>query len=164
MICLISSPSAIPSIACCLLNSDLAFVISLSVFASAIRHWLWYWASSAVISTSAYAVNNPGFWSRVAISRSLVSDWTVLAVDTLPSNLSQKKHVFNGAIDVANLDCVLHWLTHSYVSLCVRLRTLFSVMTQVFAMMLNGFLVQSQCLHRHLTGLGQCPQVRRTFQ
>ena len=150
--------------ACCLLNSDLAFVISLSVFASAVRHWLWYWASSAGICPSGYSANNPGFWSRVAISQSLVSDWIAVAVDTLPFNLSQKKHVFNGAIDVANLDCVLHWLTHSYVSLCVRLRTLFSFMTQVFAIMLNGSLVQSQCLHHHLTGLGQCPHVRRRFQ
>ena len=99
-----------------------------------------------------------------AVSHSMVSDVIMLAVDTVPSNLSQKKHVFNGAIDVANLDCVLHSLTYSYVSLWMRLRTLFSFMTQVFAMMLNGSLVQSQCLHRHLMGLGQYPQVRKRFQ
>ena len=154
--------SALLSMACCLLDPDLAFVISLSVLASIVRHSLWYWTSSAGISSSAYSVNNPGFWSGVAISCSLVSDWILLAVDTLPSNLSQKKHVFNGAIDVANLDCVLHWLTHSYVSLCVRLRTVFSFIPQVFAMMFNGSLVQSQCLHRHLVILLVCVNVHRS--
>ena len=93
------SPTFIPSMAC-LLYSDLAVVIVLSVFARAAKHWLWYCASSAVISPSAH---NSCFRSRVAISHSLVSDWIVLAVDTLPFNLLEKKHVFNGAIDVTNL-------------------------------------------------------------
>ena len=118
MILMIISSSAIPSMACCLLNSDLAFVIVISVFARAVRRWLWYRASSAVISPSAY---NSCFGSRVAISHSVVSDWIMLAVDTLPFNLLEKKHVFNEAIDVTNLEHVLHWLTDSCLNELVAL-------------------------------------------
>ena len=94
----------------CLLNSDLAFVIVLSVFVNPVKRWLWCPASSAVIYPSAY---NSHVGSRVVISHSRVSDLIVLAVDTLPFNLLEKKHVFNGAIDVTNLEHVLHWLADS---------------------------------------------------
>ena len=161
---MISSPINIPPMACSMRNSDLGFVF---VFARAVRHCLWYQASRAVISSIAFFAHNTWFWSCVAISHSLLSDWIVLDLDTLPSNLSQMKHVFSGAIDVTNLDCVLHWLWHSYVSLCWRLLALSSVKVQVnklCAMMLNGSLIQPQCLPRHLTGMGQCPQVVKTFK
>ena len=164
MIYMISSPIIIPPMACSMLNSDLGFVF---VFARAVRHCLWYRASRAVISLIAYFANNTWFWSHVAISHSLLSDWIVLDLDTLPSNLSQMNHVFSGAIDVANLDRVLHWLWHSYVSLCLRLLALSSVKVQVnklCAMMLNGSLIQPRCLPHHLTGMGQCPQVVKRFK
>ena len=137
------------------------------VFARTVRHCLWYRASRAVISPIAYFANNTWFWSRVAISHSLLSDWIVLDLDTLPSNLSQMKHVFSGAIDVANLDRVFHWLWHSYLSLCLHLLALSSVKVQVnklCAMMLNGSLIQPQCLPHHLTGMGQCPEVVKRFK
>ena len=67
------------------------------------------------------------FWSRVAISHSLLSDWIVLDLDTLPSNLSQMKHVFSGAIDVAILNRVLHWLWHFNMSHCAYVYLLFPV-------------------------------------
>ena len=111
--------------------------------------------------------NNPWFWTHVAISHFLVSGGIVLDWATLPPHLSQMKHVFNGVIDVVNLDCVLHWLTHSYVSLCLRLLALSSFKAHVnkfCAMMLNGSLIQPQCLPHHLTGLGQGPQVVRRFK
>ena len=161
---MISSPIMIPPMACYMLNSDLGFVF---VFARAVRHYLWYRASRAVFSPIAYFANNTWFWSRVAISHSLLSDWIVLDLDTLPSNLSQMKHVFSGAIDMANLDRVLHWLWHSYVSLCLCLLALSSVKVQVnklCVMMLNGSLIQPQCLHHHLTDMGQCPQVVKRFK
>ena len=164
MIYMISSPIIIPPIACSMLNSDLGFVF---VFARAVRHCLWYRASRVVISPIAYFANNTWFWSRVAISHSLLYDWIVLDLDTLPCNLSQMKHVFSGAIDVANLDRVLHWLWHSYVSLCLRLLALSSAKVQVnklCAMTLNGSLTQPQCLPLHLTGMGQCPQVVKRFK
>ena len=141
MIYMTSSPIIIPPMACSMLNSDLGFVF---VFARAVGHCLWYRASKAVISPIAYFANNPWFWSHVAISHSLFSDWVVLDLDTLPSNLSQMNNVFSGAIDVANLDRVLHWLWHSYVSPCLRLLALSSVKVQVnklCAMMLNGSLI-----------------------
>ena len=164
MIYMISTPITTPPMASSLLNADLAFVF---VFARAVRHWLWYRASRAVISPSDYFANNPWFWIRVAISHYLLSDGIVLDLATSPPNLSPMKHVFNGAIDVANLDCVLHWLVHSYVSLCLHLLALSSVKAQVnnfFAMMLNGFVIQPQCLPHHLTGLGQVPQVVKRFK
>ena len=147
-----------------LFGSYLAFVF---VFARAVWHWLWYRASRAVIFPLAYFANNPWFRSRCAISHSMLSDWIVLDLDTLPSNLSQMKHAFNGAIDVANLDHVLHWLSHSYVSLCLCLLALSSFKVKVnkfCAMMLNGSLIQPQCLPHHLTGLGQCPRVVKRFK
>ena len=159
MIYMISSPTIIPPVACSMLNSDLGFVF---VFARAVRHCLWYRASRAVISLIAYFANNTWFWSRVAISHSLLSDWIVLDLDTLPSNLSQMNHVFSGAIDVANSDRVLHWLWYSYVSLCLGLLAFSSDKVQInklCAMMLNGSLIQPQCLPHHSTGMGQCPQV-----
>ena len=142
MIYMIISPIIIPPMACSMLKSDLGVVF---VFAMAVRHCLWYRASRAVISVIAYFANNTWFWSRVAISHSLLSDWIVLDLDTLPSNLLQMNHVISRAIDVANLDRVLHWLWHSYVSLCLRLLALSSVKVQVnkvCAMMLNGSLIQ----------------------
>ena len=138
MIYMISYPIIIPPMACSMLNYNLGFVF---VFASAVRHCLWYWASRAVISLIAYVANNTWFWNHVAISHSLLCDCIVLDLDTLPCNLSQMKHVFSGAIDMANLDLVLHWLWHSYVSLCLRLLDLTSAKVQVnklCAMMLNG--------------------------
>ena len=162
MIYMISSPIIIPPMACSMLNLDLGFVF---VFARAVRHCLWYRASRAVLSPIAYFANNTWFWSRVAISHSLSSGWIVLDLDTLPSNLSQMKHVFSGAIDVANLDRVLHWLWHSYVSLCLRLLALSKVqVNKLCAMMLNGSLIQPQCVPNHLTGMGQCPQVMKRLK
>ena len=123
---MISSPIIIPPMACSMLNSDFGFVF---VFARAVRHnCLWYRASRAVISLIVYFANNTWFWSRVAISHSLLSDWIVLDLDTLPSNLSQMKHVFVGAIDVANLNHVLHWLWHFHMSHCVSVYLLFPVL------------------------------------
>ena len=153
-ICLVSIPYDIydkfthhyPTYGLFYVEFSLGFVF---VFARAVRHCLWYRPSRAVISPIAYFANNTWFWSRVAISHSLLSDWIVLDLDTLPCNLSQMKHVFSGAIDVANLDRVLHWLWHSYVSLCLRLLALSSANVQVnklCAMMLNGSLIQPQCL------------------
>ena len=159
MIYMISSFITTPPMTWSLLNTDLAFVF---VFARAVRHWLWYRACRADISPCAYFTNNHWFWSRVAISHYLLSDGIVLDLGTLPPNLSQMKHVFNGAIDVANLDCVLHWMTHSYVSLCLHLLALSSFKVQVnkfCAMMLNGSLIQPQWLLHDLTGRGQGPQV-----
>ena len=141
MIYLISSPITIPHMACSLLNSDWVFVF---VFARVVRQWFWYWASRAVISPIAYFAKNSWFWSHIAMSHSVF--------DTLPSNLSQMKHVLNGTIDVANLYRVLHWLSHSYVSLCLRLLALSSFKAQVNTfcdMMLNGSLIQPQCLPHH---------------
>ena len=164
MIYMISSPIIIPPMACSMLNLDFGFVF---VFARAVRHCLWYRASRAAISLIAYFVNNIWFWSRVAISHSLLSDWIVLDLDTLPSNLSQMNHVFSGAFDVANLDRVLHWLWHWYVSLCLLLLALSSVKVQInklCAMVLNGSLIQPRCLPHHLTGMGQCPQVGKRFK
>ena len=164
MIYMISSPIIIPSMACSMLNSDLGFVF---VFARAVRHCLRYRASRAVISIIAYFANNTWFWSRVAISHSLLSDWIVLDLDILPSTLSQMNNVFSGATDVANLDRVLHWLWHSYGSLCLRLLAVSSVKVQInklCAMMLTVTLIQPQCLPHHLTGMGQCPQVVNRFK
>ena len=150
MIHMIRWTSTIPSMALAVfLNSVLAFIIVESVFARVIRHRIWYRSSIAVFTPSAYFTNNSWFWSRVAISHNLVSDWIVLAVDTLPFNVSHKKHAFNRAIGMTNLIHVLHWLTHSYVSLCLRLRTPSSF--------------KAQCLPHHLTGLGQCALVMRSF-
>ena len=95
MIYMISSPIIIPPMACSMLNSDLGFVF---VFARAVRHCLWYRASRAVISIIAYFANNTWFWSRVAISHSLLSDWIVLDLDILPSALSQMNNVFSGPL------------------------------------------------------------------
>ena len=137
------------------------------MFARAVRHWLWYQTSGAVISPSAHFANNPWFWSRVAITHYLLSDGIVLDLATLRPNLSPMKHVFNEAIDVTKLACVLHWLTHSYVSLRLHLLALSSFKAQVnkfCAMMLNGSLIQPQCLPHHLTGLGQGPQVVKRFK
>ena len=92
-------------------------------FGRAVRRWLWYRASSAVIPPNAY---NSCFGSRVDISHSLVPDWIVLTVDTLPLNLLEKKRIFKWAIDVTNLEHVLHWLTYSYVSLSLHFNTLSS--------------------------------------
>ena len=145
------------------LSIELRFVF---VFVRVVRHCLWYRAPRAVISPIAYSAKNTWFWSRVAISHSLLSDWIVLDLDTLPSNLSQMKHVFSGAIDVTNLDRVLHWLWHSYVTLCLCLPALSSVKVQVklCGMMLNGSLIQPQCLPHHITGMGQCPLVVKRFK
>ena len=125
MIYMISSPIIIPPMACSMLNSDLGFVF---VFARAVRHCLWFRASRAVISPIAYFANSTWYWSRVAISYSLLSDWMVLDLDTLPFNLSQMKHVCRGAIDVANLNRVLHWLWHFHVSHCAYVYLLFPVL------------------------------------
>ena len=155
MIYMTSSPITIPPMACSSLNSDLAFAY---VFARAVRHWLWYRASRAVISPIAFFANNPWFWSRVAISHSLLSDWIVLDLDTLPSNLSQMKHVFSEAINVANLYCVLHWLWHSFVSLFLCLLALSSFKAQVnklCAMMLNGSSIQPHWIGFR-SGFSQC--------
>ena len=122
MIYMISSPIIIPPMACSMLNSDYGFVF---VFARVVRHCLWYRASRAVISPIAYFANNTWFSSHAAISHTLLSDWIVLDLDTLPSNLSQMKHVFNGAIDMANLNNVLHWLWHFHMSHCAYVYLLF---------------------------------------
>ena len=125
MIYMISSPIIIPPMACSMSNSDLGFVF---VFARAVRHCLWYRASRAVISRIAYFANNIWLWSRVSIFHSLLSDWIVPDLDTLPSNLSQMKRVFSGAIDVANLNRVLHWLWHFHMSPCAYVYLLFPVL------------------------------------
>ena len=111
-------PSAIPSMVCCLLNSDLAFIIVFAVFARASRCWLWYRASSAVISPNAY--NSCFVQSCCHFPLSGIWLDSALAVDTLPLNLLEKKHIFNGAIDVTNLE---QWLMHSYVSLSLHFDT-----------------------------------------
>ena len=136
-----------------MLNSDLGFVF---VFVGVVRHCLWYRASRAVISTIAYFANNTWFWSRVAISHSLLSDWIVLDLDILPSTLSQMNNVFSGATGVVNLDRDLHWLWHSFGSLCLHLLAVSSVKVQInklCAMMLNVTLIQPRCLPHHLTGM-----------
>ena len=165
MIYMISLPIIIQPMACSMLNSDLGFVF---VFARAVRHCLWYRASRAVISPIAYFANNTWFWCCVAISHSLLSDWIVLDLDTLPSNLSQMKHVFSGAIDVANLNRVFHWLCHFHMSHCAYVYLLFPVfrckLTSCVPMMLNGSLIHPQCLPHQLTGIGQCPQVVKRFK
>ena len=132
------SPGAIPSMVCCLLNSDLAFVIVLSVFARAVRCWLWYWASSAVIASPQCL--QLLFW-KSCCHFPLSGIWlvSVLAVDTLPLNLLKKKYIFNGAIDGTNLEHVLHWLMHSYVSLSLHFNTLSSFKAQVCTFLCHYF-------------------------
>ena len=162
MIYMISSPIIIPPMACSMLNSDLGLVF---VFARAVRRCLWFRASRAVISPITYFANNTWYWSRVAISHSLLSDWMVLDLDTLPFNLSQMKHVFSGGHWCGQLKpCLALTVTVSCVSLYLRLLALSSVKVQVnklCAMMLNGSLIH---LPHHLTGMGQCPQVVKRFK
>ena len=101
-------------------HADLVCVVSVSLFVKAIRHWLWYWASSVVIyviymSPSANFDSNFWSWSHVAISLTLVSIWIVHTVDILPSDMPQKKQVFVWAVAMTNFDRVLAGLSHSYV-------------------------------------------------
>ena len=84
MIYLISSPITIPPMVCSLLISDLTFVF---VFARAVRHWLWYRVYRAVICPITYFANNPWFWSHIAISHYLLSDWIVLDLDIITLSL-----------------------------------------------------------------------------
>ena len=161
MIYMISSPIIIPPMACSMLNSDLGFVF---VFARAVRHCLWFRASRAVISPIANFANNTWYWSRVAISHSLLSNWMVLDLDTLP--LDEK--CFQWGHWCGQLKpCLALTVTFSCVSLYLRLLALSSVKVQVnklCAMMLNGSLIHPQCLPHHLTSMGQCPQVVKRFK
>ena len=126
------SPSTVLSIACCLLNSDLAFVIVLSVFARVVWHWLWYRAFGAVISPVAYNFCF-GFW-KSCCHFPLSGIWLNNAGSghiTLKL-IRRKKHIFNGVIDVTNLEHVLHWLTPSYISLGLHFTTLSSFKAQLW--------------------------------
>ena len=84
---------------------------------------------SAVISPSAY--NSCFVQSCCHFPLSGIWLDSALAVDTLPINLLQKKHIFNGAIDVTNLE---HWLMHLYVSLSLHFDTTLHIFMPLFWM------------------------------